>query len=130
MLTSGQGRLQVFSSREADIPNTTVLDKALDENSTVLSIVMSRDGNYLALGFGRKVLIRNLLDVELPKETLYNLSGDLKEGIESQRLSFSPDGSKFITATHGYCRMLEIGLYDTKGKVWSRIIEYADVSIA
>lgn len=87
---------------------------------------MSRDGNYLALGHEEKVLIYNLMDIRKPVKTPYLPGDNLKEIVKgqklsfSQRLSFSLDGSKIITATRDGKGSIKFDLCDNKGNpIWS-----------
>jgi hypothetical protein len=121
MLTSPQTRLQVFSTHGADASNEAILDKAISVNSTVRSIVISQDGNNLALGLDRKVYLYNLRDTPRQVETL-GLSDVLEQSIKSQRLNFSLDGSKIAVATRDGGGNIEACLWDHESKVgWSNL---------
>jgi hypothetical protein len=118
-------RLHIFSSSGANASDEALYDKDLDENSKLWSAAMSRDGNYLALGLEKKVLIYNLVDIRNPVMTPCLLRDNLKE-IRTQRLNFSLDGSKLITATRdgrGSIRFDLFDLRDNNKRLWCRATE-------
>jgi WD40 repeat protein len=118
MLTSAQTQLHVISTPGADAPNAVILNKPMSTNSTVRSVAISQDGNFLAIGRDRKVYLYNLRDTECHMDTL-DVHEKLEQGIESQRLNFSLDGSKLVLATRDGSGNIGVRLYAHESKVGS-----------
>jgi WD40 repeat protein len=113
-----QTKMKVFSIG-VDAHISATLDKSISA-STVRSLVVSRDGKYLAVGLDRKVFLYDLLNVERQMEPL-SLSTELPQSIESQRLNFSLDGSKIVLATRYGSGSIEVRVYAHETKAgWSQ----------